>query len=204
MKALLIITGLMVSGQLCAQSLFQRTQYAEVGLFVHSFGVPFLGDDFLKLNQLPGISLGTSIPLKTRPNWQTDYRLRLSGYMAKGLHSGIHLDNQIVESYRLSDGFRLEGQAGLGYLHTFEDASLFEFDGGSYRPKRDWGRPQITLSIGLGFSFRMGRNSPYWLFAEQQFMIQLPFAGKSGVPMLMHNRHYLGIRREINQKFRFQ
>ena len=204
MKTIILITGLLLSGQMCAQSLLQRAQYAEVGLFMHSFGVPFIGGDFFQFNQTPGISLGTSIPLKTRSRWQTDYRLRLSGYMAEGLHKGVHLDNQLVESYRISDGFRVEGQAGLGYLHSFEDASLFELGANGYKPKRDWGRPQLTLSIGLGFSFRLGRNSPYWLFAEQQFMVQLPFAAKSGVPMLMHNRHYLGVRREINRKFRIE
>ena len=204
MKTMIIITGLFLSGQMYAQSLWQRAQYAEVGLFMHSFGVPFIGGDFLSFNQLPGVSLGASIPLKTRGRWQTDYRFRLSGYMAEGLHQGIHLDNQLVESYSIGDGFRVEGQAGLGYLHSFEDAALFVPGPNGYKPKRDWGRPQITLSIGLGFSFRMGKDSPYWFFAEQQFMIQLPFASKSGVPMLMHNRHYLGVRREINRKFRLQ
>lgn len=204
MKLLILALGLLVSGQLYAQSLLQKAQYIEAGVFIHSFGVPFLGDQFFRLDQLPGLSIGTSIPLRTHDRWQKSYRMRLSGYMADGLHSGLHLDNQLVESYRLSDHLKLEGLVGLGYLHSFEDAGLYEFTGGGYRAKRDWGRPQITLSIGFGFSFRFNRNSPYWLFAEQQFMIQLPFAAKSGVPLLMHNRSYFGLRRDINLKFREQ
>ena len=194
------MAGILLSGQLCAQTLWQRTQYIETGLFLHSFGVPFLGTDFLNFQRMPGLSLGASWPLRTGQRWQTDYRMRLSGYLAEGLHNGIHLENQLVRSFGLSQGFRIEGQAGLGYLHTFEDAATYRL-GGGYHPKRDWGRPQITLSIGIGFSFRMGRESPYWIVAEQQFLIQMPFAAQSGVPLLMHNRHYLGIRREINQKF---
>lgn len=202
MKLLLIVTSLLVSGQVCAQDLLRRVQTVEVGVFIHSFGMPFVDEDFFKFDHLPGFSAGATLPLNSKGNWHTDYRLRLSGYMAEGLHNGLHLDNQIVESLQLGQGFRLEGHADLGYLHTFEDAALFEFRDGSYKPGRDWGRPQFTVSIGVGFSFRLSRNSPYWFFVDQQFIIQLPFASRSGVSPLTHNRSYFGLRREINRKFR--
>lgn len=202
MKLLILFAGLVMTGRAYAQSLIQRAEYAEVGVFVHSFGLPFIGDHFFKLDHLPGLSVGATWPMKSSERWRTDYRMRLSGYMAKGLHKGLHLDNQVIEAYQVSDSFRLEGQAGLGYLHTFESAGLYNLSSGKYRAKRDWGRPQITLSIGLGFSFRLKRDSPYWIFAEQQFMVQVPFASKSGIPLLMHNRSYFGLRREINLKFR--
>lgn len=198
----MIAICLLLSGQVLAQDFFRRIGTVEAGVFIHSFGMPFVGNDFFKIDHLPGFSAGASLPLNTTGNWRTDYRLRLSGYMAEGLHNGLHVSNQVVESFRPAQGFRLEGLAGLGYLHTFEDATVYKFDGGSYKPKRDWGRPQLTLSIGLGFSIRLGRNSPYWFFAEQQFIIQFPFASRSGVPQLTHNRNYFGMRREINRKYR--
>ncbi len=202
MKLLLIAAGLLMSNQLRAQEFFRRMQTVEAGIFIHSFGLPFIGDDFFKFSDLPGLSAGATIPINTKGNWHTDYRIRLSGYMAQRLHNGLQLSSEIVKSFQPTPGFRLEGQAGLGYLHTFEDAALFGFHKGSYKRKRDWGQSQITISVGLGFSFRFGHNSPYWFFAEQQFIIQLPFASRSGVPVLMHNRHHLGLRREINQKSR--
>ena len=202
MKLLMIVAFLFIAGKVFGQELFQRVETVEAGIFIHSFGMPFVGDDFLRFDHLPGFSAAANLPLTNKGKWQTDYRLRFSGYIAKGLHKGLHLSNQIVESYQPTQGFRLEGIGGLGYLHTFEDAALFKQHDGAYKPKRDWGRPQFTLSVGLGFSIRLGRNSPYWFFAEQQLMIQLPFAAKSGVSVLTHNRSYFGLRREINRKFR--
>ena len=202
MKIIMMCLFLLYSGRLCAQQFWQRTEFIEVGGFVHSFGVPFLGNDFFKFDHLPGLSLGTRIPWKSQGRWQTDYRLRLSGYLAEGLHRGLHLENSVVRSYEAADWLKLEGEAGLGYLHTFEEAALYRMGTNGYTRQRDWGHPQITISIGLGFAFRFNRDSPYWVAARQQFLIQLPFASKSGVPLLMHNRTYLGLRREINLKFR--
>lgn len=204
MKLTLIAISLLLSGRLYAQKLYQKAEYIELGVFMHSFGVPFLGDQFLRLDHMPGLSIGTSLPINDNKNWRSDYRVRLSGYLSEGLHNGILLENQITQTYKAATNFRIEGNVGLGYLRVFEDAGLYEFSGGTYKPKRDWGRSQLTFSIGFGFSFRLNKASPYWFYTEQQVLLQFPFASKSGVPMLIHNRTHLGVRREINRKFRLQ
>ncbi len=197
-KWLVTLVLIVFSSGVVAQRLSERLSYLEVGLFVHSVGTPFIGEDFLDLDHPPGFFASTSFPIRVRDKWQTDYKLLLAGYHQRDLHYGFQLDNQITQSFKPGKILTLEAPVGLGYLHTFDDAPTYSIDGSQYKPRRDWGKPQLTLSVGIGFVIQLGRSSPLSLFVQQQVVVVVPYAPKSGIPLFTHSRTYLGIRRTIN------
>ncbi len=199
MKWLLLLVVLLHCSFLTAQGVLERLNTVDAGFFIHSVGTPFVGEDFFTWDHTPGFFASTSLPIRVQEKWQTDYKLLLAVYHQKDLHYGFNLENQLVQSFKPTQGLTIEAPMGLGYLHTFEDAPIYSLGSSSYERKRDWGKSQFTFSLGLGFAARLGDSSAYSLFIQQQIVLQVPYAPRSGVPLLAHNRSYLGLRREINR-----
>lgn len=170
-------------------------EFLEVGLFIHSISLPFKASNgFAKLNRWPGIRLGTSIPLN-EGNVGLSYRPSLSFYHQKGLHYGLHFNNQFALAYPQGKKIVPEILGGFGYLHTFEDAPLYKIEDGTVTQKRDWGRSQFTVSLGIGFGISISKQAGLMTFVQQEILLQFPFAPKGGITSIIHNRTHLSIRK---------
>lgn len=184
-----------------AQSSKERQlEFIELGVFVHSISMPFkASNNFIGFNRWPGVKIGTSLPLRDN-NIGIDYRPSLSFYHQKDLHFGWHFNHQIAMVYPSGKRVGAELLSGLGYLLTFEDAPIYRTKNGKYEQKRDWGRSQLTISLGLGMYWKMGKESNNTVFIQHEFLLQLPFARKGGVLFIMQNRSHIGLRRYISNK----
>jgi len=192
---------LIVTHATFAQSSRERQfEFIELGIFVHSISMPFKASNrFIAFNRLPGVKVGTSIPLNER-NIGFDYRPSLSFYHQKDLHFGWHFNNQIAMVYLTDKRVGAELLSGLGYLRTFEDAPIYRTKNGKPEQKRDWGRSQFTISLGLGMFWKMSKTANNTIFFQHNFLLQLPFARKGGVLFIMQNRSHIGFRRYISNK----
>lgn len=172
-----------------------KVEFVEAGIFIHSISLPFKASNgFLKLNRWPGFKIGTSIPINHN-NLGLSYRPSLSFYHQKKLHYGFHFNNQFALSYPKDKTISTELLGGIGYLHTFEDAPLYKIEQGIASKKKDWGRSQFTISLGIGFGVNILKNSGLKAFVQQEIILQLPFASKAGVSTIMHNRIHLSVRK---------
>ncbi|MEM1136451.1 MAG: hypothetical protein AAGI07_11480 [Bacteroidota bacterium] len=198
MKSVLLLLLLFISVRARSQSVWEeRIEFIEAGLFIHSISIPFKASNgFLKLNRLPGLRVGASIPINDN-KLGLAYRPSLSFYHQKKLHYGWHFNNQFALSYLKHKQFSPEALAGIGYLHTFEDAALYKIDKGKVNQKRDWGRAQFTISLGLGIGWRFSKTSQWAAFAQHEVLLQWPFATKGEVAFIVHNRTHIGLRKFI-------
>ncbi|MEM9363177.1 MAG: hypothetical protein AAGA43_11105 [Bacteroidota bacterium] len=197
MKRILVIIFLISLGIKSQTTQKGSLEFVEVGSFIHSISLPFKASNgFIALNRSPGIRISTSFPINEN-TFSLAYRLALSFYHQKGLHYGLHLNNQIALCYGKLSFLTPEIQLGLGYLHIFQDAPLYKFENGGYKRKKDWGRSQLTGSLALGFKIRISEKARLDLTLAHQIVLQFPFAPKADVFGILHNNTYIGLRKKI-------
>lgn len=196
MKQVVVFLLLFITVTVKSQiGLKNKFEFLEVGLFIHSVSLPFKASNgFAKLNRWPGIRLGTSIPLNDA-SVGLSYRPSLSFYHQKKLHYGLHFNNQFAFVYPQGKKITPEILGGIGYLHTYEDAPLFKVEQGKVAQKRDWGRSQFTVSLGIGFGVNISKKTGLMTFVQQEILLQFPFAPKGGITTIIHNRTHLSIRK---------
>ncbi len=181
-----------------SQIKLNQPDYVEASLFIHTIGIPddgmhFSSSSFTRL----GFGLGTGWKLKESDKSATIYQLSLKYYRQKDLHYGIHIHNELLKTFAF--GKQIEGFAALGggYLHLFEDAPLYKLKHGIFARKREFGRPQFVLTLSLGLVVSLSKSSPYSITFSQKVVGQLPFATKTGLPLLLQHRTMIGFRKSF-------
>jgi hypothetical protein len=88
-------------------------------------------------------------------------------------------------------GFRLELLLGLGYLHTFDDGTVYEVDSGKVTTVEDSGHPALmtTALLGIGWDFTVGNLAPFALFLRAGAFGQYPY----NTAILPHLEAQLGV-----------
>lgn len=84
----------------------------------------------------------------------------LGGYHFPNNSNGVFLLPYLGYEYRAKKGFQFDFQLGAGYLHTFADGAVYEFQNGSFQKVIDKGVSRSMLpylSTGLGY----WRNLPH-------------------------------------------
>lgn len=181
-------------------SFIKKLDFVELSFFSHSISYPLKASNhIIGINRAPGVSLGVAKSVwKEKKRLKTKYYLSLSFYHQKELHYGIELSNSILVQYTIFSKVNLEGALGLGYLHTFEDAPIYEQKNGIYSQISDWGRSQFTVSSFIGTSVQISQKIA--LITNYKFLLQLPFARKAEITFIPHSRVSLGLRMNINTK----
>ncbi|MEO1253666.1 MAG: hypothetical protein AAFY41_02095 [Bacteroidota bacterium] len=178
----------------------QIIDFLEMGLFSHSISLPLeASNGVIGLNRVPGITLGAAKQVwRKRTKLNAYYVISFSAYHQEELHYGLTLSNALQAQYRIFQKVNLEGGLGLGYLHTFEDAPIYQYKEGTYQQVRDWGRPQLTTHALIGISLPV--SDKVSVTTHYKFMLQLPFASKGGILFIPHSRFGLGARLKILKK----
>ncbi len=166
----------------------------EVGFFIHSISIPPKASNRLVgINRFPGFRVAMGFPTKN----SNVYRyLSAAFYHQQDLHFGYQLEGQYSFSQKIGNSVELQALSGIGYLHTFEDAPQYKIKSNVYREKRDWGRSQFTVSLGIGAGYLIP-NTRYQVNLQYQFLLQFPFAAKGNVFFVPHNRIHLTMRRYV-------
>lgn len=169
------------------------TYFLGGSFFSHSVSLPFTASNgLLAADRLPGISLEAGLNKQTRfQRLQINYMASFSAYHQKELHYGYEMAPTAGITYQLLGPVRLYASTGISYLHTFDDAPKYQQKDGNYTQKRDWGRPQTTAQLTAGLQCKL--SNQVRAVTKYTQVLQLPFAAKAGVAVVLHTRISLGL-----------
>lgn len=131
----------------------------------------------------PGISLAVERKLRfwgRRPGLvahgffsEADLGVYWHARYATGLFVSTDLGYRLVFVH----GLRLEALVGLGYLHTFDDGTVYEVNGGQVSTVAGAGHRALMLSalLGVGWDFTVGDHAPFSLFLRVGSFGQYPY-----------------------------
>jgi hypothetical protein len=141
----------------------------------------------------PGITLGTYHLYRKKERSAIFQTLKLGYFYHRHAQHGIQLYSELGYRYLIPIGFYAEGLIGIGYLHSIADVQQFKWEDGKYVKKANFGRPQFmaTVSLAVGYDFKIKSKFPLKLFLQYQFWLQTPFVNKY-VPLLPNTALHLG------------
>jgi hypothetical protein len=121
----------------------------------------------------PGLMVGAEYRL-LEEDWGTLFVTgNLGTYVHVRNHVGVFLDSEFGYRFTYANGYELEALAGLGYLHTFLDAPVYEVDDqGHVERVTDAGRPHFMPTLSLGTGWQLEHVAP---FLRLQVFGQYPF-----------------------------
>jgi len=136
----------------------------------------------------PGAMGGVEYSLLDRP-WGTLFVTgNLGLYVHVRNHVGVFVDSEFGYRHTFGSGYELEALAGLGYLHTFLAAPVYEVDDAGHVDKVvNGGRPHIMPTFSVGTGWRFEHVAP---FLRVQAFGEYPFNRH----LLMHFALLLGAR----------
>jgi hypothetical protein len=125
----------------------------------------------------PGVMAGLEYRL-IDAEWGTLFATaNLGSYVHVRNHVGVFLDSEFGYRFTYAGGYELEALAGLGYLHTFLAAPVYEVDDAGHVGRVfDAGRPHFMPTFSLGTGWRFERLAPFLrlqAFGEYPFNHQL-------------------------------
>jgi hypothetical protein len=136
----------------------------------------------------PGLMAGVEYRL-VEDDWGTLFVTgNLGSYVHVRNHVGVFLDSEFGYRFTYASGYELEALAGIGYLHTFLDAPVYEVDdAGHVERVFDAGRPHFMPTLSLGTAWQFEHVAP---FLRLQTFGQYPFNHE----LLLHFALLLGAR----------
>lgn len=140
----------------------------------------------------PGLDIGWEVSIRKGNRWDQLLTTRLGYYNQRIVHHGVQLYSEYSWRFHAAEGIALDGGAGLGYLHTFEQHDIFSLQSdGTYQRTGRAGKPHIMFSTMLGIYI----SPPEWPvqpFLQYRFRVMAPFV-KSYVPFLPATSLHLGV-----------
>lgn len=108
----------------------------------------------------PGVIAGVELPVRSRVG---------TIVVASNVGTYVHVRNHVGASIDVESGYRytlrrvtLDALAGIGYLHTFLAAPVYEVDdAGEVTRTTDLGRPSFMPMISVGVGLALARFAPY-------------------------------------------
>jgi hypothetical protein len=137
----------------------------------------------------PGVFGGVEQPLVCSGRLSLHGVAIADAYVHVRNHVGVGLSAELSGRVALGRGVALELGVGLGYVHTFAGAPVYEVDdAGAVHRITDFGRPAVRPSVALAVSFALGATTP---FVRVEGFGQYPFNDH----LLPHAALMIGVRR---------
>ncbi len=143
----------------------------------------------------PGAEVGLTIRERHRARSSTAVNVYFGGYYHERIATGLYLRAEFQPTLKLGNHFGLLLPMGVGYLHTFYPAELYQVnDEGSFEVARQGGRPHALLQLGVGISY-LGHER-FEPFIKQELAIETPFANT--FPFIPHSFIKAGLAINLN------
>lgn len=144
----------------------------------------------------PGLVVSLNRNWTSGPRFQWSQNVKLGYINHYLLQQVIQLYTEANANYAITPSWKVYAGLGAGYLHAFRDnQDKFELqDDGTYKKKRNFGRPQIMFGLTLGTSLGLGSiyDRDVALFINYHSWFQFPFVNQY-VPLLPHASLQLGV-----------
>jgi len=123
-----------------------------------AFSAAYLGELVFHPGALVGVEYRLA-PAKrvAARGWELSFASNLGSYVHVRNHVGMLIDAELGARYGFRSGVFVDGFAGVGYLHTFLAAPVYEVDAAGHAERvTDLGRPAFmpVLSAGGGYQTR--------------------------------------------------
>jgi hypothetical protein len=139
----------------------------------------------------PGAEVGMTFWEKNKTRSSQRWNAVLGGYYHQRVETAFYLQGQYQYQWFLLPYLGVDLTGGLGYLHSFYPADLYEQNAttGKYQAVSQIGRPHGIAELGLGLTFtNSSRIEPY---IRQSMMVEAPFA--NGIPVIPHSFLKVGV-----------
>lgn len=148
---------------------------------VKNLSVSLLNEDvalpFSRISPLhPGLEVGIHFLSNEKARSIRSLGAYAGGYYHKRLETAFYLRGEYQYTLKLGSSLGLDLPVGVGYLHTFYPAELYELDPntGKVAEASNPGRSQIILNAGVGLRYlKPTRVQP---FIKHEFMLEGPFS----------------------------
>lgn len=103
----------------------------------------------------PSFSLGTEFMYTKGRYGQLLQTANIGGFYHKYSAQGFFLSSDFTYRYDSPIHIFADIGIGLGYLHIFHPAAVYEYKSGKYKQVRDWGSPRLAANIifDMGYNF---------------------------------------------------
>ena len=129
----------------------------------------YLGETVL----YPGAGLGVDLTLFQKRGHNLLGRVEFGGFVHPRSYRALYGGANFGYEYQFSFGLGLRAEAGLSYLHTYLDGTVYEFKKESPVVIRDSGHPAFMPRMRLGFSWEW--LDQYSVFLRLGAFGQYPF-----------------------------
>ena len=141
---------------LCATASVQAQEPSRpADKFPFKYSIAYFGELVLH----PGMEAELQHPLVHRGRSYAFVAAALGGYYHPRFATGIFLNGKIGYRLALRWGFFLDGRLGVGYLHTFLGAPVYDSNG-NVLPSLGLPSVMPLASIGIGYSFIRTQTAP--------------------------------------------
>lgn len=161
-------------------------QYA-VSLNSEAIGLPFTNYSPIH----PGIEITGTIRKKEKAKSVRYTNLKMGFFHHQRVENAIYLGGEYQYSQKLfKQKLSLDLPVGLGYLHSFYPAEIYEQnDSGDFEKITQLGRPHLYVNLGIGVTYTgADKVQP---FVRQELLLETPFA--NGIPVIPHSILKIGI-----------
>ena len=129
----------------------------------------------------PAFSIGTEFSYLKRKHSEIYQSANLGGFYNKYSTRGMFINTDIAYRYTTNFGLFAGLGTGVGYLHAFHPAAIYEFDGADYQQKRDWGKPKIMIHLNLDLGYTFTKKNDFSVFVRYK---PYYFQYREGVPAI--------------------
>lgn len=138
----------------------------------------------------PGGEIGVTVREVDRNRSIRRVNVYLGAFRHERVASAIYLRGEYQFTWKVTDRIGLDFPLGIGYLHSFYPAPVYEVnEEGKFKEVDQWGKPRALVNAGIGLSFQTnGRIHP---FIKHEFFIEGPV--NPGLILLAHSFFKIGI-----------
>lgn len=131
-----------------------------------------------EMGAYPGFIVGTELPLVENDYHHLLMTGNLGGYLHRRYHLGAFIQSEIGYRLTLPGGFFIDTFAGIGYLHTWVDGTVYAMnDQGTIEPIPNTGDPALMPSVSLslfGWDFSQKGIADFKIYVRAQLFWQYP------------------------------
>jgi len=178
---------LLLLSLITTKGLAQKVDQLSVAATTEAIGLPFT--NYLPIH--PGLELKVTLKTKETKKNKQSFNANLGGYFHRKLETAFYLGPEYQYTQKLfNQKLGLDFPVGLGYLHTFYPADLYEqTESGDFEVVTQFGRPHLYVNLGVGLTYLGSKRIQP--FIRQELFIETPFA--NGFPLIPHSLLKIGL-----------
>lgn len=171
----------------------QLVKEVSLALQTEAIGLPFTNYSPAH----PGFEAGLTLWKKEGTKSIQTAEVFAGGFYHKKLETGFYLRGNYQYTFKVMDKLGVDLPVGVGYMHTFYPADLYEQDPatGEFETISQTGRPHALITAGIGLSYLSEGN--FQPFIKQELAIETPFA--NSLPVITHSFLKAGVKIKLAQ-----